>query len=40
MSLIEKPVFWSVIDGHKSKGVGWSDEEGDKDDAAITKYGG
>ncbi len=29
IALVEKPVFWSVIDGAKSKGVGWSDEEED-----------
>ena len=39
IGLIEKPVFWSVIGGHKSKGVGWSDEEGDKDEAGGTAGG-
>ena len=32
IALVEKPVFWSVIDGTKAKGVGWSDEEGDAKD--------
>jgi hypothetical protein len=27
ISLVEKPVFWSVLDGSNAKGVGWSDEE-------------
>lgn len=29
IALIERPVFWSVIDGNKAKGVGWSDDEED-----------
>ena len=29
IALVERPVFWSVIDGAKAKGVGWSDEEED-----------